>query len=264
MFTKSSDIPSIEKLREITQGAEKVVFPLPDRKISIYITRFFLHTPITANQVTLIDLTIGLIGCAFLFTADSYWLAVVGGFFLVMFDVFDCVDGEVARYRQSCSKASYFLEGLCHPIMHPLKFLSLGYGLSNFLQTEWIFYLSVFVSTMCYLEQSTNWRREIMLKGEYAYARSYEGVRAKWPDSMLFLFFLASYIMQESGMYAVIFLAAVIDFIIYLVWPELFTTLMFGLNFKVFVLIFYAVGLTAMELVNIRSSVRMIKAHFNE
>lgn len=250
-------VPSIKDLRAQTQG--HITFPWPDRLVSIYFTWVLLHTPISANQVTVIDLFFGLIGCFFLFAGgDSY--AFVGGFFLLLFVVFDDVDGEVARYRQSCSKTSYYLEGLCHPIMHPLKFSALGYGLSRQYGEQWLFFLGMFVMILCYVEQSSSWRREIMLKGEYSYARIYEGVRKAWPTPLTFVFNIAAYVMQEMGMYVMIFLAAAFD----ILFPQIASSLFFGYNAKLALLIFYALSMTPMVLFNIKKSVGMIRGFFNE
>lgn len=250
-------VPSIKELRAVTQG--HITFPWPDRLVSIYFTWALLHTPITANQATLIDLLFGIIGCVFLFAGgDGY--AFVGGIFLLLFVIFDDVDGEIARYRQSCSKASYYLEGLCHPIMHPLKFSSLGYGLGIAFNEPWLFYVGMYVMVVCYVEQSSSWRREIMLKGEYSYARIYEGVRKAWPAPLKFLFNVAAYVMQEMGMYVMIFLAAAFD----LIMGDALSSVLFGYNAKTALLLFYAFAMTPMTLFNIKKSVGMIKEHFDE
>lgn len=250
-------IPSIKELRALTQG--HITFPWPDRLVSIYFTWALLHTPITANQATLLDLLFGVVGCAFLFAGgDAH--ALVGGMFLLLFVIFDDVDGEIARYRQSCSKASYYLEGLCHPIMHPLKFSSLGYGLAVGFGEPWLFFVGMYVMVVCYVEQSSSWRREIMLKGDYSYARIYNDVRKAWPASLKFLFTAAAYVMQEMGMYVMIFLAAAFDFL----FPGAAATLFFGYNAKTGLLLFYALAMTPMTLLNIKKSVDLVREHFGE
>ena len=250
-------VPSIKELRELTQG--HISFPWPDRLVSIYFTWALLHTPSSANQTTVLDLLFGLVGCAFLFAGGDV-NACIGGVFLLLFVIFDDVDGEIARYRDTCSKTSYYLEGLCHPIMHPLKFSALGYGLSLRFGEQWLFFLGMFVMVLCYVEQSSSWRREILLKGEYSYARTYEGVRKAWPKSLTFLFNVAAYVMQEMGMYVMIFLAAAFD----LAFPRAGAALFAGYDAKTALLAFYALGMTCMVLFNLRTSVAMVREHFNE
>ena len=123
-------IPNIKELREITQQNAQFSLIRLSRLVSIYITWVLLHTKITANQVSVIDLILGVIGCCFLFIGDNT-SALFGGVGLLLFYVFDDVDGEIARYRKSTTLSSFYLEGLCHPIMHPLKFIALGNLLSQ-------------------------------------------------------------------------------------------------------------------------------------
>ncbi|KPL20654.1 MAG: hypothetical protein AMJ75_11435, partial [Phycisphaerae bacterium SM1_79] len=66
------------------------------RRFSIYITWLFVKAGISANGTTFLGMLFGLIGVV-LFIPHIFWLNVIG-FFLVMLDnVLDCVDGEIAR-----------------------------------------------------------------------------------------------------------------------------------------------------------------------
>ncbi|MBU1621985.1 MAG: hypothetical protein KJ597_00255, partial [Nanoarchaeota archaeon] len=50
------------------------------RLVSIYITKLFLYTSITSNQVTIISMIVGIFaGIAFSFSHPFYW---IGGFLL--------------------------------------------------------------------------------------------------------------------------------------------------------------------------------------
>ncbi len=66
---------------------------------SIYITRLFIRMGWSPTLATLGMLISGLSGSVLLLCGDR--LAVLGFFLLVMHYVFDCVDGEVARYHKS-------------------------------------------------------------------------------------------------------------------------------------------------------------------
>ena len=94
----------------------------------------------------------------------------------------------------------------------------------------------------------------MIITSEYNYSRVYSGVIEKWPKKFSILLGIASYIMQEMGMYVVIFMAALLDFF----FQEQVEYLLFGFNFKSLVLIFYAVSMTIMTTYNIFGSNRMI------
>ncbi len=98
---------SIKELRGICQkGRESEIYQMNwfDRNvlrvISIYITKLFLKAGISTNQATLIDfLFVVAAGVFFTFANAIYWL--IGILFFFLYLVFDCVDGEVARYNMA-------------------------------------------------------------------------------------------------------------------------------------------------------------------
>ncbi|MBU7017096.1 MAG: CDP-alcohol phosphatidyltransferase family protein [Theionarchaea archaeon] len=70
------------------------------RRISIYLTWLILHTPITANQVTALEVIVSSGGSLFfLFKDPLYW--VLGFLVLQLSIILDCTDGEVARYYKT-------------------------------------------------------------------------------------------------------------------------------------------------------------------
>jgi len=118
-------VPSIEKLRKICQRPKKrpdgfygsLIENLGGRWISIYLTKLLLYTSISANQVTLISLFIALIGmCFFLWGKPQLFL--VGAIFLLIYNIFDLVDGEIARYRDATSPEGLFLDRIARAIMN--------------------------------------------------------------------------------------------------------------------------------------------------
>src|SRR3989344_7467067 len=119
---------SIQELREKLQrekleGRERPWgYRLLQRGPSIYITKLFLKTPITPNQLTLLSIAFGITGSIFVLglTPAS---KLAGIFFLYLNLVFDRVDGEVARYKGIYSLKGIFLDELNHLLVPPLFFL---------------------------------------------------------------------------------------------------------------------------------------------
>lgn len=250
---------SLENIRKVSQGHLKTKWLT--RYISIYITKLFLHLKISANQATLIDLLCGIIGLVTLsFGGDFYIL--LGSFFLVFFVIFDDVDGELARFNKTVSLKSYYLEGLCHPIMHPLKFLFLGLGLSKSLDNQQYLYLGIALMFMCSFEQAVTWRREIILKNqEYEYSRSYEKISNKL-DNFFFkkLSFTIKLFCQESGMYIFIFLFAVLDFLL----GTRVNFYNYQINFSACLMLMYLIVLIIMVFVNVLNSFKIIDEFENK
>jgi phosphatidylglycerophosphate synthase len=114
-------MPSIAELRAETQpdwllarpGAEHWAGRLYMRRVSPYLTRLLLRTPLQANGVTALMIPAGLLG-ALCLTFDGVWLAV-GTVLLVQLQLLlDCADGEVARWRKTFSPKGVYLDQLAH------------------------------------------------------------------------------------------------------------------------------------------------------
>ena len=126
-------IPPISELRQICQG-EKLArdnrfWYIWFRKISIYITWFFLHTKITANQVTIISVIMALVATVLL-AFPQPWIALCGMLCFIIYHFLDKVDGELARYYQKFSITGVYLDELGHNICFAGIFVGLGLHLA--------------------------------------------------------------------------------------------------------------------------------------
>ncbi len=82
------------------------------RRISPYITYCLVNIGVTANQASVISLITGLIA-AVLFGFTDNWLVFVSIFLLHLAHIFDCVDGEISRIRQTSSLSGGYLDIFC-------------------------------------------------------------------------------------------------------------------------------------------------------
>ncbi len=97
------------------------------RRISIYFTWLLLHTPLSANQVTVLQIIVGVIGSLLLIPPNYGWNLL--GILLLQFGyVLDCCDGEVARYRKQSSVGGVFLDLIGHEIVIPFMYVGLALG----------------------------------------------------------------------------------------------------------------------------------------
>jgi phosphatidylglycerophosphate synthase len=130
--------PTIDQIREISQPAsvtgrstsEHWIADLYQRKISPYLTRIFLRTPITANGVTWLMIIVGAsIGPALLIQG---WQGIALALFLSHLQMLiDCCDGEVARWRETKSPMGIFLDKLGHYLAEGLIPICFGLRLAN-------------------------------------------------------------------------------------------------------------------------------------
>ncbi|MEY3185407.1 MAG: hypothetical protein RIR58_143 [Actinomycetota bacterium] len=137
-MTSRPSKPTIAQIREISQpasvtgrsNAEHWVADLYLRKISPYLTRLLLKTPITANGVTYLMIITGISISAALLVPG--YIGIVMALFLSQLQMlWDCCDGEIARWRETQSPKGVFLDRLGHYLTESLIPVALGLRLAG-------------------------------------------------------------------------------------------------------------------------------------
>lgn len=98
------------------------------RSISRRLTRLFLDTPFSPNQITFFSLIIGLVSAGFFFQG-TYLTGMIGAGLLLFSAWIDCTDGEIARLKFMESELGSKLDLLSDNIVHFAVFFSIGMGL---------------------------------------------------------------------------------------------------------------------------------------
>jgi len=120
---------SIKGLRKICQNDYNRLYwrRIVRRKFSIYFTWFLIHTSITANQVTLLMFSFGIIASLF-FIKGGYLPSLFAILLLHLMSILDACDGEISKYRKTSSlKGSYF-DLMFHIFIDPLIIFSISLG----------------------------------------------------------------------------------------------------------------------------------------
>jgi len=130
-------VESIKELRKICQSSKvphdcgHIFYFFKDtiwRYPSIYVTKLFLYTPITANQVTMLMIFLGFL-ISFLFSFGNYLYSLIAAILLEFVFVLDGVDGEIARYRKQSSINGVFLDLVMHIANVAVPFMGITIGL---------------------------------------------------------------------------------------------------------------------------------------
>ena len=123
----------VEPLKELNQICQKPRY----REVGNWMVRHFLrdaalpvtwlllHTSVTANQVTIISLIMGLVGIYF-FAIPSAGFFLTGAILLELWYFLDHVDGQIARYRKTACLSGRFFDFITHHLIHGVIFFSLG------------------------------------------------------------------------------------------------------------------------------------------
>jgi phosphatidylglycerophosphate synthase len=130
--------PTIEQLRAVCQppsvtgrsNAEHWVADLYLRKLSPYLTRLLLKTPITANGVTYLMISTGISISAALQIPGIFGLFLA--FLLSQLQMlWDCCDGEIARWRDTQSPKGVFLDRVGHYLTESLIPIALAWRIGD-------------------------------------------------------------------------------------------------------------------------------------
>ena len=97
------------------------------RHLSILFTWIFVRTPISANQVTILQEVLGVTGVVLL-AFGKINLSLLGVAMLQLGYILDCSDGEVARWKNQKSINGVFLDLVGHLIIIPGYMFGLGFG----------------------------------------------------------------------------------------------------------------------------------------
>ena len=137
--------PTVTQIRAVGQppsirgrrNSEHWVADAYQRAISPYLTLILLRLGASANQVTLLMIATG-IGAALVLLIPG----LPGGILAVLLGqlqmLWDCCDGEVARWRQTSSPAGVFLDRVGHYATEALIPIALGIRAAGFPESGWL------------------------------------------------------------------------------------------------------------------------------
>ena len=104
---------------------------------SKYIARWAARRGLTPNQVTLFSVFVGVMAAA-CFAYAERWSMVLGGVLTYFAFVFDCVDGQLARYTRQFSKLGAWLDSIFDRTKEYVVFAGLAIGASRTGDPVWI------------------------------------------------------------------------------------------------------------------------------
>ena len=130
--------PSLAEVRATTQtdvlrrrSDEHWAGRLYMRDVSARVTRWVVSTRaldrVTPNALTVLMLLVGLVAAAVLALSPRWSTALVAAVLIQVYLLLDCVDGEVARWRQATSAHGVYLDRLGHHVVESALVVGLGF-----------------------------------------------------------------------------------------------------------------------------------------
>lgn len=99
-----------------------------DRRASRVLTKRFMHTRIVPNQITMISITVGIVG-GLLFSIGSHAATSAGALLFLFSTILDGCDGELARLTYRESRTGALLDVVGDNVVHLVLFGGLAAGL---------------------------------------------------------------------------------------------------------------------------------------
>lgn len=236
---------SIKELRSLCQAtapnpAMETYVGKFSRIFSIYTTKFFLHTSITPNKITVIGTLVFFLS-TFLYFGD-YWLTLFGPLLYFLSIVIDGSDGEVARFKGQKSKfGGPYVEPVSHDVQYGLFFPILATAVFYHGSSPYIFLAAgtASITKLLYrLLQIRFWNsfyEDKNFKEKETQNAIYQGRR----PFMKFFYFINSNVFSYTGIFLALFLATILDVISGFIW-------------------FYAIGFSMLFLALLVKQVRYI------
>jgi len=155
--------PSISELRAKTQpesvtgrvNSEHWTADLYLRRVSPYLTRILLPTRITPNGVTYLMILTG-ISISFAFSLPGAIGVLLALFLSQLQMLFDCVDGEIARWRERFSPAGIFLDKVGHYFAEALIPIAIGLRIMEEGGDYFLPFLGALLATLVVINKGLN------------------------------------------------------------------------------------------------------------
>lgn len=108
---------------------EEIIDLIFFRPISFVFVKIIYNTSITPNQISVLSMLTGIAaGIAIAF--GNYTFFIAGGFLLMISNVLDCADGQLARLKQNGTKIGRIIDGFIDYVTGFSFFAGAGVGLS--------------------------------------------------------------------------------------------------------------------------------------
>jgi len=108
------------------------------RPIGFQLARALRNTGITPNMITILSIFVGG-GTGFLFYFNNITYNLIGILLLIMANILDCVDGQLARLTGIKSEIGRILDGIAGDIWFTLIYVGLALRLTDQYGTAWFF-----------------------------------------------------------------------------------------------------------------------------
>ena len=99
------------------------------RPLAFGFVKLIYNTNLTPNQISYLALTIGVIGGS-VFSHGTYAASVIAAILLIIYDILDCSDGQLARMKKNGTLTGRIIDGFSDYIVTIVAYIGIGIGFS--------------------------------------------------------------------------------------------------------------------------------------
>jgi phosphatidylglycerophosphate synthase len=100
------------------------------RPLAFLLIKLIYRTEITPNQLTYTSLVMGFIA-GMLYAKGTAYYFCLGALFFMLYNIFDCSDGQLARLKKNGTHAGRIIDGIADYLVTLAVFVGLGIGYGN-------------------------------------------------------------------------------------------------------------------------------------
>lgn len=120
------DYKSSLKLVEVEELSDLIFF----RPLAAIFVEIIYPTNITPNQITTVALIIGVIG-GWLYVFNTPFYLAIAATLLIVYDILDCSDGQLARLKKNGTFFGRILDGVSDYFVSTAIYLGIGFGFAS-------------------------------------------------------------------------------------------------------------------------------------
>ena len=140
------DIKFAEKklLASLTKSADGSISKLFNRKISTFMTKFLIHTPLTPNIISFIIPFLAIF-TFFILAIGSYPWLLIGALMIQFLSIVDGIDGEMSRLKFMGTKWGKWIDPILDRHVDAIIIAGMAYGYWNITGNNFILPIAIFV-----------------------------------------------------------------------------------------------------------------------
>lgn len=141
-----NDIKFAEKklLKNLSKPTDGILSNKFNRKVSTFITRFLIKTPVTPNMISAFIPVLAIL-TFFLLSQGTYPWLIFGGLMIQFLSIIDGCDGEIARLKFMRSFFGAWLDPILDRYVDMFLIAGMAYGYWNATSNNFIFFMAIMV-----------------------------------------------------------------------------------------------------------------------